>query len=101
MTVFGTEMNEFWKAALVTSIPMVALNALNVAVRVLVGGTISGWVGLLLWVLVGVLYVVAFVRVISNVGAGDRMRASGIVAGIIIGVISLGATIVPVVLDYV
>jgi hypothetical protein len=83
-------MSDFWKGLLITAIPIVVLSVTSSA-GVLVGveGSLSGFLGIL-WAVAALMLVIAIVVAIVFTVKGRRQIASGIWAGIGIGIASLG-----------
>ena len=85
-------MTVFWKAFAWTAVPIVALSIVSTAAAV---GEVSGsalWLGFYLVYGAAGVWLVATIAMVVLYSRGTRESASGILAGIGVGVLALGTT---------
>ncbi len=85
-------MSDFRKALMITAIPIVVLSLVTAVGATAGGGGIEGIGWLFSWLIPAFLLLIAFVAAIVFGGKGKKQIASGIWAGVGIGIVSLGLT---------
>ena len=87
-------MSDFSKALMITAVPIVVLSVVSQVGYKLAGG--RGWYGgasmfwFYLWVVPALLVLIAVVRSVLLHSEGEKEKASGTLAGMGIGIVSLG-----------